>query len=773
MKLISLYIENFGGLSRYSLSFGNGLTVIEAENGFGKTTLAEFIRAMFYGFPRKAKTLDKSRRQKYMPWNGGKFGGNLIFETEGVVYRLERSFGATPKGDSFSLIDLNTGKKSSRFSEDIGLELFGLDTDAFERSTYLPQMAEVGSLTTDSIRSKLSNLVEDTNDVGNFEKAVAELKAKRSTYLLYRGSGGSVVQAQSRISLLQEQLHRAEEALPELESCGRSIDELETKTGELRAECDDIRIRFHRASGAAAVAAVHREYGRMQQRWEQARDDADRFLARYPKGIPDREAIEQAAGIARELENLGRQNLTDPEDLEAQRFLEENRLRFEEHIPSAEELNCCRSRCGELSRLREQMVKQAAESAAQPQIKASPRPLILLLIACLGELSLGAALLLDKNSFGFAALGIGAVTAVLCILAAVRLASQRKKLRQFQEEKMAAAEEMNRLTAGARVLVQEIREFLSAYGASEETDFYDALADLEHDAEDYVQAKSRVDRWTQEKKDHEAATERCRNALEGFFDRFGLTPQQNVSAQLLQIRDDRKDWKEALREMDELERELQAFREENSLRLAEKLPETAEDPVQLREKEISANQVLREAAEKLLQLQQEQRRLKDVAARIPELQEDLQLWQERMKADRHSADILDDTVAFLEQAKENLAVSYMGPIRKSFQDYLLRLWEDQPGQTLVNQDLDVFLERYGENRELGYFSAGQADLVMLCMRFALVDALFGEKTPCVILDDPFVNLDDNRTKQALELLKELSENRQILYLTCSSSRTPK
>ena len=44
MKLISLYIENFGGLSRYELDFADGLTVIEAENGFGKTTLAEFIR---------------------------------------------------------------------------------------------------------------------------------------------------------------------------------------------------------------------------------------------------------------------------------------------------------------------------------------------------------------------------------------------------------------------------------------------------------------------------------------------------------------------------------------------------------------------------------------------------------------------------------------------------------------------------------------------------------------------------------------------------------
>ena len=191
MKLISLYIENFGGLSRYSLSFEDGLTVIEAENGFGKTTLAEFIRAMFYGFPRKAKTLDKSRRQKYTPWNGGKFGGNLVFEAEGNAYRLERTFGATPKGDTFSLIDLATNKKSDRFSENIGLELFELDADAFERSTYLPQMAETDSLTTDSIRSKLSNLVEDTNDVGNYEKAVAALKTKRSTYVPYRGSGGS------------------------------------------------------------------------------------------------------------------------------------------------------------------------------------------------------------------------------------------------------------------------------------------------------------------------------------------------------------------------------------------------------------------------------------------------------------------------------------------------------------------------------------------------------------------------------------------------------
>ena len=42
----------------------------------------------------------------------------------------------------------------------------------------------------------------------------------------------------------------------------------------------------------------------------------------------------------------------------------------------------------------------------------------------------------------------------------------------------------------------------------------------------------------------------------------------------------------------------------------------------------------------------------------------------------------------------------------------------------------------------------------------------------MILDDPFVNLDDTRTKEALELLRVLSQDRQILYLTCNSSRAP-
>ena len=159
--------------------------------------------------------------------------------------------------------------------------------------------------------------------------------------------------------------------------------------------------------------------------------------------------------------------------------------------------------------------------------------------------------------------------------------------------------------------------------------------------------------------------------------------------------------------------------------------------------------------------------------RIPEIRDELQMWQEKKLADQKKADLLDDTMALLEQAKENLATSFMGPIRSSFAQYLDQLWAQQEGKVLVTADLDVQMERYGIARELGYFSAGQTDMVMLCMRFALVDALFAEEKPFVILDDPFVNLDDARIAEALRLLERLAADRQIIYLTCSSSRALK
>ena len=64
MKLISLQIDNFGTLKDYKYLFQDGINTIVHENGWGKSTLAAFIRVMFYGFDNEGKRSELENERK-------------------------------------------------------------------------------------------------------------------------------------------------------------------------------------------------------------------------------------------------------------------------------------------------------------------------------------------------------------------------------------------------------------------------------------------------------------------------------------------------------------------------------------------------------------------------------------------------------------------------------------------------------------------------------------------------------------------------------------
>ena len=58
MKLISLHIDNFGQFNNFDYVFEDGINQIVEENGWGKSTLAAFIKVMFFGFDNTSKRDD-------------------------------------------------------------------------------------------------------------------------------------------------------------------------------------------------------------------------------------------------------------------------------------------------------------------------------------------------------------------------------------------------------------------------------------------------------------------------------------------------------------------------------------------------------------------------------------------------------------------------------------------------------------------------------------------------------------------------------------------
>ena len=123
----------------------------------------------------------------------------------------------------------------------------------------------------------------------------------------------------------------------------------------------------------------------------------------------------------------------------------------------------------------------------------------------------------------------------------------------------------------------------------------------------------------------------------------------------------------------------------------------------------------------------------------------------------------------LTKAREALSGRYMSGVRSAFDRYIKEI-SGSKDRFLLGTDLSVSVSLPDGTRESGYLSTGANDMLDICMRLALADALYGEDKPPLILDDPFVNLDDEKLAASLQMLKRLSSQCQIVYLTCSSSR---
>ena len=121
------------------------------------------------------------------------------------------------------------------------------------------------------------------------------------------------------------------------------------------------------------------------------------------------------------------------------------------------------------------------------------------------------------------------------------------------------------------------------------------------------------------------------------------------------------------------------------------------------------------------------------------------------------------------KARDNMAGRYLLPVQKACAEYLRFMGYRGENLRFTPSGEPIFDEQ-GGMREIAYYSQGVQELVGFCMRVALATLVFNKETPTLILDDPFVDLDDEKTERAKALVKELSKKYQVLYFTCKQER---
>ena len=115
----------------------------------------------------------------------------------------------------------------------------------------------------------------------------------------------------------------------------------------------------------------------------------------------------------------------------------------------------------------------------------------------------------------------------------------------------------------------------------------------------------------------------------------------------------------------------------------------------------------------------------------------------------------------------------MEPIKVAFDKYYTLLTGKSNEEFVLDDHLNLSLKSAGKQRYISLMSEGYRDLIGLCMRMALIETMYVVEKPFLILDDPFVNLDNSKMGEAMKFLEKISKEYQMIYFSCHSSRMPR
>ncbi len=148
----------------------------------------------------------------------------------------------------------------------------------------------------------------------------------------------------------------------------------------------------------------------------------------------------------------------------------------------------------------------------------------------------------------------------------------------------------------------------------------------------------------------------------------------------------------------------------------------------------------------------------------------LAMWRDQLGALQRKARVLELTLRSIERAEQATMRTATRYLEKRMLSDLADVTAGRYRRVRIDDrslDIAVWAPEKGDWVDVAQLSQGTLDQVYLTARLGLVRLVTGDRRPPLIFDDPFVTFDEARAAQALALLRGLTKDFQVIYLTAS------
>ena len=713
MRITRLQIKNVRRHSDLDLRLAPGLNVVRGPNESGKTTIQ---RALELALTRRVTSasgdIDGLRSwtvgEDERPWVRLEFEQEIEDKLE--TGSLEKSFRG-PKGT----VELQTDGQSitdPALADQVMAELTGIPSEAFFRSTASVRHHELDGLDRDE--AALRDRLQASISGGDRGTSRARRKLERALFLLNTKGDknpGQIKVAEANLAQASAALRNGEAALEQLEKDRDALATARDRRTTAESELVDKRSMLDKA--------------RTAERLGQERDVAKQRFERYRNAVEVSDQIaklEASHPSAMELPLL-REILTKVRDADVR--IRELKAKLEGEIEVKLEVEDPTPRAWRPTALAAiAFIVVAVLIVAADVLKLTPVRLPSISVGVSGQ---------PFNVPGMPLLA-GLLLLFGMILAVVGR-RQRERAMEVRRTRDLREAEVERRLRGRSLLEEELRTAEVLLENQLSTIGLPDLAAVQalHDAEEA----------------HATNLIKMRAQLEGLI---GREPTETLP----QLRDGAAA---------EIEQKTGALAEMGAIATEARARERLE--VEVNEADRKLGVVRDEEAGARARVEQNAVDAEEVATHA----EHVATWNEQLAALQRRVRVYETTLRALESAERATIRTATRYLERRMVADLDRVTAGRYRRVQVD-DTDLGIRVYAPERgdwvDVSVLSQGTLDLVYLAARIGLVRLVTGDRRPPLVLDDPFATLDDDRAKRALALLKEISADFQVIYLTTSN-----
>lgn len=150
---------------------------------------------------------------------------------------------------------------------------------------------------------------------------------------------------------------------------------------------------------------------------------------------------------------------------------------------------------------------------------------------------------------------------------------------------------------------------------------------------------------------------------------------------------------------------------------------------------------------------------------IQVLQNKRQTGQQKKQIE-HRMEVLEKSMQYLTEAKQAYISHMAKDLSEPFYAYLSAFDEELGRKVQLNDTYEIGIVDHGILRQMDYYSSGIKDVIWFCERMAFIQRLSVKEKPVIVLDDIFLALDNQMQKKAFNMIGRISQDFQIIYLSC-------